>query len=61
MELEQISKLIQKYYDITVDEVIEKLNLKVSKETVRRAIIKMGYVYKKKSLHTSERKRLGCD
>jgi len=60
MELKQISELVQKYCDITVDEVIEKLSLKVSNETVRKAIIKMGYVYKKKSLHATERERLRC-
>ena len=28
-----------------------KLQLHVSDETVRKAILKLGYVYKKKSLH----------
>lgn len=43
--------------DITINEIIEKLSLKVTNETVRKAVIKMGYRYKKKSLHASERYR----
>lgn len=31
--------------------------LKVSDETVRQAVLKLGYVYKKKSLHASEQER----
>jgi len=46
-----------KQSDITIDEIIEKLNLYVTNETVRKAVIKMGYVYKKKSLYASERER----
>ena len=43
--------------DITINEIIEKLELKATNETVRKAVIKMGYKYKKKSLHASERER----
>ena len=41
-------------------EIIEKLDLHVTNETVRKAVIKMGYVYKKKSLYASERERPRC-
>ena len=43
-----------------IDEIIEKLNLHVSNETVRTKVIKLGYTYKKKSLHASERERSRC-
>ncbi len=39
---------------------MEKLELKTTNETVRKAVIKMGYNYKKKSLHASERERPRC-
>ena len=39
---------------------IEKLNLKLKNEAVRKAVRKMGYVYKKKTLHASERERSRC-
>ena len=39
---------------------LEKLQLHVSDETVRKAILKLGYVYKKKSLHASEQERPRC-
>ena len=41
-------------------EIIETLGLHVSDETVRKAILKLGYVYKKKSLHASEQERPRC-
>ncbi len=59
-DLENVSRLIDINPDITINEIIEKLNLKAKNETVRRAVIKMGYVYKKKSLHASERERSRC-
>ena len=37
------------------------LQLKVSDETVRKAVLKLGYVYKKKSLHASEQERSRCE
>jgi len=55
-----IDHLIQKQPDITINEILEKLQLHVSDETVRKAIIKLGYVYKKKSLHASEQERPRC-
>ena len=59
-DLSNIDKVIQEQPDITIDEIIEKLDLHAANETVRKAVIKMGYVYKKKSLHASERERSRC-
>ena len=59
-DLSNIDKSIQEQPDITIDEIIEKLDLHVTNETVRKAVIKMGYVYKKKSLYASERERPRC-
>ena len=59
--LSNIEKAIQKQPDITIEEIIEKLDLHVTNETVRKAVIKMGYVYKKKSLYASERERPRCE
>lgn len=60
-DLSNIDKAIQEQPDITIDEIIEKLNLHAANETVRKAVIKMGYVYKKKSLYASERERSRCE
>ena len=60
-DLSNIDKAIQEQPDITIDEIIEKLNLHVANETVRKAVIKMGYIYKKKSFHASERERSRCE
>ena len=59
--LSEISKAIQERPDITIYEIIEKLDLHVTNETVRKAVIKMGYVRKKKSLHATERERTRCN
>ena len=59
-DIENIDHLIQKQPDITLKEIIETLGLHVSDETVRKAILKLGYVYKKKSLHASEQERPRC-
>lgn len=54
---QNIAALINESPDITIDEIIEKLNIKLHYETVRKVARKMGFVYKKKSLHASERER----
>ena len=59
-DIQNIDRLIQQQPDITINEVLEKLQLHVSDETVRKAILKLGYVYKKKSLHASEQERPRC-
>ena len=46
--------------DITIDEIIEKQGLSVSNKTVRKAVIRLGYVYKKKSFYAAERERVRC-
>lgn len=59
-DLQNIDQMIRAQPDITIHEIREGLQLPVSDETVRRAVVKMGYVYKKKSLHASEQERLRC-
>ena len=59
--LEDIKSTINEQPDITIHEITEKLALPVSEETVRRDVVKMGFVYKKKSLHASERERSRCE
>lgn len=46
--------------NITIHNIWEALQLQVSNETVRKAVLKLGYVYKKKSLHASEQERPRC-
>ena len=60
-DIQNIDCLIRKQPDITLKEIIETLDLHVSDETVRKAILKLGYVYKKKSLHASEQERPRCE
>lgn len=59
-DIQDIDQMIQAQPDITIHELREKLQLSVSDETVRKAVLKLGYVYKKKSLHASERERPRC-
>ena len=58
--MDDIKNAINEQPDITIHEITEKLALPVSEETVRREVVKMGFVYKKKSLHASERERSRC-
>ena len=58
--LEKIAKTIDAQPDITLAEIIEKLELTVGIETVRRAIRTMAYRRKKKMIHASEQKRPRC-
>lgn len=55
-----IATLIMENPDITINEIIEKLNLNLKNEAVRKAVRKMGFVRKKKSIHASERDRSRC-
>ena len=59
-DLERIAQAIEKQPDITLSEIVEKLNLPVGIETVRRAIQAMGYRRKKKMIHASEQERPRC-
>lgn len=56
-DIQNIDRVVQQEPDITIDEIIDKLDLHVCNETVRKAVIKLGYSYKKKSLHASEQER----
>ena len=58
--LEKIAKEIDAQPDITLAEIVEKLELPVGIETVRRAIQAMGYRRKKKMIHASEQERPRC-
>lgn len=59
-DLWEIDQQIKAQPDITINEIIEKQGLSVSNETVRKAVIRLGYVYKKKSFHAAERERVRC-
>lgn len=59
--INDIDQLIRNCPDITIDEIIDKLSLSVCNECVRMAVIKLGYRYKKKSLHAAERDRPRCE
>lgn len=59
-DLQNIDQIIRAQPDITIHEVREGLQLPVSDETVRRAVVKLGCVYKKKSLHASEQEHPRC-
>ena len=59
-DIENIDNLIKSQPDITIHEINEKLQLSVSDETVRKAVLKLGYIYKKKALHASEQERPRC-
>ncbi len=59
-DLQGIDQLIVAQPDITIDEIIEKLGLSVSNETVGKAVIRLSYVYKKKSFYAAERERVRC-
>ena len=58
---EKIAQMIDGQPDITLAEIVEKLELPVSIETVRRAIQAMGYRREKKIVHASEQKRPRCE
>lgn len=59
-QLDEIAKTITNQPDISIQEIKEKLNLPVSEENIREKVVQMGFVYKKKSLHASERERSRC-
>lgn len=56
-DLSRIDQTIAAQPDITIHEITEKLQLQASEETVRRAVVEMGYRFKKKMIHASEQKR----
>ena len=46
-DIREIDRLIKEQNDITIHEINKKLQLSVSDETVRRAVVKLGYRVKK--------------
>ena len=59
-QLDEIAQTIIDRPDISIHEIKEKLDLPVSEENIREKVVQMGFVYKKKSLHASERERSRC-
>ena len=59
-DLENIARTVDEQPDITLAEIVEKLNLPVGIETVRRRLQAMGYRRKKKMIHASEQERPRC-
>lgn len=59
-DLQNIDNLLKEQPDLTIREIKETLDLPACEETVRKAVLKLGYVYKKKSLHASEQERPRC-
>ena len=59
-DLENIARAVDEQPDITLAEIVEKLNLPVGIETVRRRLQAMGYRRKKKMIHASEQERPRC-
>lgn len=60
-EVDAIDALVHKQPDITIREIKEKLHLNMCEETVRKAVIKLGYRVKKKNIHASEQERSRCE
>ena len=46
-DLKNISEFIDWKHDITINEIIKKLNLKAVNETVRKTVIKTRYIQEK--------------
>ena len=59
-DIKAINALVQKHPDYTIREIKETLQLNVCEETVRKAVIKLGYRVKKKSIHASEQECPRC-
>ena len=59
--IRNIEQLLKEKPDITIAEIIDTLQLKACNETVRKAVLKLGYRRKKKSLHASEQERPRCE
>lgn len=59
-EIARIDRAIQEQPDITIRELVEKLQLCAGDETVRRAVNNLGYFFKKKMIHASEQERPRC-
>ena len=58
--ISQIEALVQKQTDITLQEIVDKLHLHVCPNTVANALRRLGYTWKKKSIHAKEQDRPRC-
>ncbi len=60
-DVERVDKTIKEQPDITLREVIEKLDLDISESRLGRIVReKLGYSLKKKVIHASEQERPRC-
>ena len=59
-KLASIDQLVKDKPDVTLQEIVDTLHLTVSIETVRKALLKLGYRRKKKAFHASEQERPQC-
>ena len=53
-DLDAVNDLVNKQPDLSICEIRKRLHLNVCEKTVRKAVIKLGYRVKKKSIHASE-------
>ncbi|MGN0707479.1 MAG: transcriptional regulator [Faecalibacterium sp.] len=44
-DLNRIDALVQNQFDITLQEIIDTLQLKVNNDIVRKAVVKLGYIF----------------
>ena len=58
-KLASIDQLVKDKPDVTLQELVDTLHLTVSIETVRKALLKLGY-RRKKAFHASEQERPRC-
>ena len=58
-KLASIDQLVKDKPDVTLQEIVDTLHLTVSIETVRKALLKLGY-RRKKAFHASEQERPRC-
>ena len=59
-KLASIDQLVKDKPDVTLQEIVDTLHLTVSIETVRKALLKLGYRRKKEAFHASEQERPRC-
>ena len=59
-KLSSIDQLVKDKPDVTLQEIVDTLHLTVSIETVRKALLKLGYRRKKEAFHASEQERTRC-
>ena len=60
-DLDAVNEMISKQPDLSIREIKERLHLNVCEETVRKAVIKLSYRVKKKSIYASEQERSRCE